>query len=55
MLLVPTISLRSIEYYHVLCPMVWYDVNFCYTMYVCIDASRRASHRGSTGLAGGDR
>jgi hypothetical protein len=48
------ISLRSVEYYHVLYSIVWCDINFCYTMYVCIDASRRASHRGSRGLAGGD-
>jgi hypothetical protein len=54
MILVPMISLCSVEYYHALCSMVWCDVNFCYTMYVCIDASRRASHRGSRGSAGGD-
>jgi hypothetical protein len=31
-----------------------HSVNFCYTIYVCIDASRQASHRGSRGSAGGD-
>jgi hypothetical protein len=43
-ILVPTISLRSVEYYHAFLSIVWCDVNFCYTMFVCIDASRRASH-----------
>jgi hypothetical protein len=42
-ILVPTISLLSVEYYHEFFSIVWCDVNFCYTMYVCIDASRRAS------------
>jgi hypothetical protein len=27
-LLLPTILLRSVEYYHVLCSIVWCDVNF---------------------------
>jgi hypothetical protein len=27
-IIVPTISLRSIEYYHALCSIVWCDVNF---------------------------
>jgi hypothetical protein len=39
-ILVPTISLHSVEYYHAFYSIVWCDVNFCYTMYVCIDASR---------------
>jgi hypothetical protein len=38
------VSLHSDGYYHAFCSIVWCDVNFCYTMYVCIDASRRASH-----------
>ena len=53
-ILVHMISLHNVEYYHALCSIVWCDVNFCYTMYVCIDASRRASHRGSRGSTGGD-
>jgi hypothetical protein len=27
-ILVPTISLRSVEYYHTFCSVVWCDVNF---------------------------
>jgi hypothetical protein len=53
-ILVPTISLGHIEYYHALCSIVWCDVNFCYTMFVCIDVSRRASYRGSRGSTGRD-
>jgi hypothetical protein len=53
-ILVPTISLRHIENYHAFCSVVWCDVNFCYTMLICIDASRRVSYRGSRGSAGGD-
>jgi hypothetical protein len=30
------ISLRSIEYYYAFYSYVWCDVNFSYTMYVCI-------------------
>jgi hypothetical protein len=43
----PTISLRYVEHYYTVCSYVWCDVNFSYTMYVCIVASRRASNRGS--------
>jgi hypothetical protein len=43
-ILVPTISLQCVEYYHALCSAVWCDVNFCYTVLVCIVVSRRASH-----------
>jgi hypothetical protein len=53
-ILVPTISLRSVEYYYALSSIDWCDVNFCYTIYVCNDASRRTSYRGSRGSAGGD-
>jgi hypothetical protein len=35
-ILEPTISLRRIEYYYVVCAYVWCDVNFAYTMFVCI-------------------
>jgi hypothetical protein len=45
--LVPMFSLHSVEYYHAFYSIVWCNVNFCYTIYVCIGASRRASHRGS--------
>jgi hypothetical protein len=31
-ILVPMISLRSVEYYHAFYYVVWCDVNFCYTM-----------------------
>jgi hypothetical protein len=34
--LVPTISLRRVDYYYVVYSYVWCDVNFAYTMYVCI-------------------
>jgi hypothetical protein len=30
-ILVPTISLRHVEYYHAFCSIVWCEVNFCYT------------------------
>jgi hypothetical protein len=53
-ILVPTISIRRVEYYHAFCSVVWCDVNFSYTMFVCIVASRRASYRGSGCSAGGD-
>jgi hypothetical protein len=32
----PTISLRRVDYYHMVCTYVWCDVNFAYTMFVCI-------------------
>jgi hypothetical protein len=35
-ILEPTISLGCIEYYYVVCSFVWCDVNFSYTMFVCI-------------------
>jgi hypothetical protein len=35
-ILVPTILLHSIEYYYSVLSYVWYDVNFVYTMFVCI-------------------
>jgi hypothetical protein len=53
-ILVSTISLQRIDNYHALCSDVWCDVNFYYTMFVCIVASRRASHKGSRGSTGGD-
>jgi hypothetical protein len=49
----PRISLRCVKYYHPLCSDVWCDVNFSYTMFVCIVASRQASYRGPLYLAGG--
>jgi hypothetical protein len=32
----PTISLRHIDHYYSICAYVWCDVNFAYTMFVCI-------------------
>jgi hypothetical protein len=32
----PGISLRRVEYYYAVCSYVWCDVNFAYTMFVCI-------------------
>ena len=52
-ILEPTISLRCIDYYHALYLSIWCDVNFSYTMFVCIASSRRASDRGPRYPAGG--
>jgi hypothetical protein len=30
------ISLQRVEYSYVVCSYVWWDVNFVYTMFVCI-------------------
>jgi hypothetical protein len=49
----PMISLRCVEYYHALCSQVRYDVNFSYTMFVCVIASRRASNQGPWYSVGG--
>ena len=32
MILVPTIPLRSVEYYHAFCSMVWCDINFSFML-----------------------
>jgi hypothetical protein len=32
----PRFSLRRIAYYYAICSYVWCDVNFSYTMFVCI-------------------
>ena len=32
----PTISLRRIDHYYVVCSYVWCDVNFTYNMFICI-------------------
>jgi hypothetical protein len=32
----PTISLRSVDYSYTVYSYVWCDVNFAYTMFVCI-------------------
>jgi hypothetical protein len=53
-ILEPTISLRNVDYYHALCSDVWCDVNFSYTIFVCIASSRRASDRGPRCSAGGN-
>jgi hypothetical protein len=34
--LISTISLRRVDYYHTVYPYVWCNVNFAYTMFVCI-------------------
>jgi hypothetical protein len=36
MVLEPTISLQRVEYYYAVCYYVWCNVNFSYTMFVCI-------------------
>ena len=46
-ILVPTISFRRVDYYYVFYIHVWCDVNFPYTMSICIASSRRASDWGS--------
>jgi hypothetical protein len=35
-ILEPRISLRCVEHYYAICTYVWCDVNFAYTMFVCI-------------------
>jgi hypothetical protein len=52
-ILEPVASLRCVEYYHALYSSVWCDVNFSYTMFVCITSSRRASDRGPRYPTGG--
>jgi hypothetical protein len=32
----PMISYQSVDYYYAVCSYVWCDVNFVYTMSVCI-------------------
>jgi hypothetical protein len=32
----PRFSLRRVEYYYSVCDYVWCDVNFAYTLFVCI-------------------
>jgi hypothetical protein len=49
----PRISIRCVDYYHALYSSVWCDINFSYTMSVCIVASRRVSDRGLRHSAGG--
>jgi hypothetical protein len=44
--LVPTISLRRVDYYYAVYSYVWCDVNFAHTMFVCI-ATTSARFRGS--------
>jgi hypothetical protein len=45
-ILKPTTSLQCIDYYYAFHSHVWCDVNFSYTMFVCVATSRRASERG---------
>jgi hypothetical protein len=35
-ILEPTISLHRIDYYYAVCSYVWCDVNFAYTLFICI-------------------
>jgi hypothetical protein len=35
----PRISLRYVEHYYAVCSYVWCDVNFAYTLFVCIATS----------------
>jgi hypothetical protein len=35
----PRISLRYVEHYYAFCSYVWCDVDFAYTMFVCIATS----------------
>jgi hypothetical protein len=42
----PRIELRRVEHYYAVCSYVWCDVNFAYTMFVCIatNISEVSSH-----------
>jgi hypothetical protein len=40
MILVPKILLRRVDYFYAICSYVWFDVNFVYTMFVCIATTR---------------
>jgi hypothetical protein len=42
-----TVSLRHVDHYYSVCTYVWCDVNFVYTMFVCIatTSSEVTSHR----------
>jgi hypothetical protein len=44
MILVPTISLRRVDHYYAVCSYVWRDVNFVYTMFVCIATTSARFH-----------
>jgi hypothetical protein len=35
----PRISIRRVEHYYAVCSYVWCDINFAYTMFVCIAMS----------------
>jgi hypothetical protein len=32
----PAISYQRVDYYYAVCSYVWCDVNFVYTMFICI-------------------
>jgi hypothetical protein len=38
-ILVPTISLQRVDYYYADCSYVWCDVNYAYTIFVCISTT----------------
>jgi hypothetical protein len=42
----PRFSLRCVDHYYAICSHVWCDVNFAYTMFVCIvmNSSEVTSH-----------
>jgi hypothetical protein len=42
-ILEPTISLRRVDYYYAVCSYVWFNVNFAYTMFVCIATTSEKS------------
>jgi hypothetical protein len=35
-ILKPMISLQHVDYYYAICSYVWCNVNFAYTLFVCI-------------------
>jgi hypothetical protein len=39
----PPITLRRVDHYYSVCTYVWCDVNFIYTLSVCIDKTSAAS------------
>jgi hypothetical protein len=48
----PRILLQRVDYYYAVWDYVWCDVKFFCAMFICIVASRRASHRGARNSAG---
>jgi hypothetical protein len=48
----PTISLRRVDYYYVVCSHVWCDANFSCALFGRIVASRRASDQRAQSTTG---